>query len=112
MKVWIEGDNHRSRADPATTFSIGAGAWADPTPAEEDPRAEAARARRANDNWGSAGNASEVAAAVTQVGAFPLGNGSRDAALLVSLAAGSYTASVSGVGAATGTALVEMYVVP
>ena len=66
----------------------------------------------ANDNWGSAGNASEVAAAVTQVGAFPLGNGSRDAALLVSLAAGSYTASVSGVGAATGTALVEMYVVP
>ncbi len=64
-----------------------------------------------NDNWSSAANATEIAAAATQSGAFALASGSRDAAMLVSLAAGNYTVTVSGVGAATGTALVELYVV-
>lgn len=63
-----------------------------------------------NDNWGSAANAAEVAAAAAQVGAFALGSGSRDAAMLVTLPPGSYTAGVSGVGGTTGTALVEVYV--
>lgn len=65
-----------------------------------------------NDNWGSAGNANEIATAAAQVGAFTLTGTSRDAALLVNLPAGNYTATVSGVGATTGTALVELYLVP
>lgn len=64
-----------------------------------------------NDNWSSAANAAEIAAAATQSGAFALASGSRDAAMLVNLAAGSYSVTVNGVGATTGTALVELYVV-
>lgn len=64
-----------------------------------------------NDNWSSAANATDIAAAATSAGAFTLASGSKDAALLVTLGAGAYTASVSGVGGTTGTALVEIYVV-
>jgi formylglycine-generating enzyme required for sulfatase activity len=63
-----------------------------------------------NDNWSTASNAPEIAATATAVGAFTLTSGSRDAAILTSLPAGSYTAVVSGVGNTTGTALVEVYV--
>lgn len=66
----------------------------------------------ANDNWGAAANAAEITAAVRQAGAFALPANSRDAALLVSLRAGTYTARVAGAGGTTGTALVEIYVVP
>lgn len=65
-----------------------------------------------NDNWSSEGNAVQVAATAAQVGAFALPAGSRDAALLVTLPPGSYTAQVSGVGGTTGVALVEVYEVP
>ena len=65
-----------------------------------------------NDNWSSATNAAEIAAIAATVGAFPLPTGSNDAALVVVLPAGSYSAVVSGVGATTGTALVELYVAP
>ncbi len=65
-----------------------------------------------NDNWSTAANAAEVASAAAASGAFSLVAGSRDAALLVTLPAGAYTANVSGVGGTTGTALVEIYVVP
>ena len=65
-----------------------------------------------NDNWSSAVNASEITAAASATGAFAFSAGSKDAALVVTLPAGSYTASVSGVGNSTGTALVELYVVP
>lgn len=64
-----------------------------------------------NDNWGSAANFSEIKAAANANGAFTFADNSKDAALLVTLQAGAYTASVSGVGATTGTALVEIYVV-
>jgi hypothetical protein len=64
-----------------------------------------------NDNWSSAANAAEIASTATQVGAFALTSGSRDAAVLTTLEAGSYTAVVSGVASTTGTALVELYVV-
>ncbi|HEY1109423.1 MAG TPA: hypothetical protein VGE76_12340, partial [Opitutaceae bacterium] len=58
-----------------------------------------------NDNWqASAGDT------FTAVGAFALPASSRDAALLVTLAPGSYTAQVSGIGNTTGVALVEVYV--
>ena len=46
------------------------------------------------------------------VGAFQLDVGSRDAALLATLAPGSYTVQVSGVANGTGEALVEIYEVP
>ncbi len=62
-----------------------------------------------NDNWSSGVNAAEISAAATAVGAFALPAGSKDAALVASLPAGSYTAVVSGVGDTTGTALVELY---
>ncbi len=71
-----------------------------------------ANAIGSNDNWSGASNALEIAATAASVGAFSLVSGSKDAAMLVTLPAGTYTASVSGVGGATGTALVEIYVVP
>lgn len=62
-----------------------------------------------NDNWSENTNASEIAIVGAAAGAFPLGSGSRDAVLLVTLAPGSYTALVSGIGNSTGVALVEIY---
>jgi hypothetical protein len=62
-----------------------------------------------NDNWGGS---SALATAFVDVGAFALGAGSRDAAILAVLVPGSYTARVSGVGAASGLTLVEVYEVP
>jgi sugar lactone lactonase YvrE len=53
-----------------------------------------------------------LSAAFARVGAFALPAASNDAALLVTLAPGSYTVLVSGVANATGTALVEIYEVP
>jgi hypothetical protein len=63
-----------------------------------------------NDDWGGT---AALANAFAQVGAFSLAAGtSRDSALLVTLAPGSYTAQVSGVGNTIGVALVEVYEVP
>ncbi len=58
-----------------------------------------------NDNW----NAID-AATFTQVGAFPLPANSKDAVVVATLAAGSYTAQISGLGSApTGVAILEVY---
>jgi hypothetical protein len=65
-----------------------------------------------NDNWSLAANSAEIATTATAVGAFALAVGSKDAVILTTLTPGAYTAVVSGVGNATGTALVELYVVP
>ena len=65
-----------------------------------------------NDNWSAAANAAEISATASAVGAFALPAGSKDAALVASLPAGSYTAIVSGVANTTGTALVELYAIP
>lgn len=65
-----------------------------------------------NDNWSSNTNVAEINAATTSVAAFPLEPGSRDAALLLTLAPGNYTALVSGAGNTSGVALVEIYEVP
>ena len=64
-----------------------------------------------NDNWGGADVAALVAAQQA-VGAFPLPAGSKDAVLYLTLAPGAYTAQVTGVGAGTGVALVEIYQIP
>lgn len=59
-----------------------------------------------NDDWGGA---TRIATAASAVGAFALPPGSLDAALVATLPSGSYTVQVSGVGGATGVALVEIY---
>jgi hypothetical protein len=57
-----------------------------------------------NDNWESA-----LASTFAKVAAFAINAGSRDAALLVELPPGSYTAQVRGADGGTGDALVEVY---
>lgn len=65
-----------------------------------------------NDNWSTNANAADLAAVATQVGAFALPTAARDAALLVTLSPGNYTALVSGVDGTSGVALVEIFDVP
>jgi hypothetical protein len=66
-----------------------------------------------NDDWYDAPNSVSVAAAARSVGAFLLPPTSRDAALLLSLPPGSYTAQLSSTAASSvGNALVEVYEVP
>lgn len=68
-----------------------------------------------NDDWASdSTTASVTAAAAQRVGAFSLQGGGKDAAFLVTLAPGSYTAVVTGANGSesTGTALIEIYEVP
>lgn len=62
-----------------------------------------------NAGWGGG---AALRTAFTQVGAFELPASSADAALLVSLEPGAYTAQVAGAGNTTGVALVEVYEVP
>jgi hypothetical protein len=57
-----------------------------------------------NDNWSES-----LASLFGAVGAFGLTTGSRDAALVVSLPPGSYTAQVRGADGGTGEALIEIY---
>jgi hypothetical protein len=66
-----------------------------------------------NDDWSTAANAAQITSAATAAGAFGFDAGSSDSALLTTLPAGtSYTVQVSGKNATTGTAPVEIYVVP
>ncbi|HVU33786.1 MAG TPA: immunoglobulin domain-containing protein [Opitutaceae bacterium] len=62
-----------------------------------------------NDNWGGG---SALKAAFTTVGAFSLPDNSADAAMLITLQPGAYSAVVSGVNNTTGVALVELYEMP
>ena len=62
-----------------------------------------------NNDWGGT---APLTAAFASVGAFALPSTSKDAALLVTLAPGNYTAQVTGVNGTTGVALVEVYEVP
>ena len=71
-----------------------------------------ATALQQNDNWLAAPNAAQIGLAAGNAGAFALPANSRDAALLVTLDPGTYTAQVSGVDNTTGVALVEIYEVP
>jgi hypothetical protein len=67
-----------------------------------------------NDNWSTvAAEATATAAAGTQTGAFALVSGSKDAAVILTLNPGAYTAQVSAAdGTSTGVALVEIYELP
>ena len=62
-----------------------------------------------NDDWGTA---TGVAEASTITGAFALTAGSADAAVVITLPPGAYTAHVSGTAGGTGEALVEVYELP
>ena len=63
-----------------------------------------------NDDW--VDSSSVIFPVATRVGAFPIDARSKDAALLVTLAPGAYTAQVSGVNGGIGIGLVELYEVP
>jgi hypothetical protein len=74
-----------------------------------------------NDDWqtpvplagmSAPATAAEISAAATASGAFPLASGSKDAAVVLTLAPGAYTAFVSGANRMTGVALIEIYEVP
>jgi hypothetical protein len=65
-----------------------------------------------NDDWGSGDSAALVAPSGVAVGAFALDANSKDAALVLTLAPGVYTAQVSGADGGTGIALLEIYEVP
>lgn len=74
-----------------------------------------------NDDWETpqplsggqnAATAAELASAATSVGAFALSAGSADAALIVALSSGTYTAVLSGANNTTGAGMVEIYQLP
>jgi hypothetical protein len=60
-----------------------------------------------NDNWSAT-----LTTTFDSVGAYRFTAGSKDAALLITLQPGSYTAQLSGVGGTTGEGVVEVYEVP
>ena len=62
-----------------------------------------------NNDWGGALALSETASAV---GAFAIPPASKDAAILVTLAPGTYSVEVTGVGSQSGLAVIEVYDVP
>jgi uncharacterized delta-60 repeat protein len=86
---------------PALSVFGVTGVLADPVLTVHDATgAEIAR----NDDWPAA-----LASDFTSIGAFPLTAGSKDSALKITLAPGTYTARVTGAAATTGVALVEAY---
>jgi hypothetical protein len=64
-----------------------------------------------NDNW-DASDGAAIAAAAQAVGAFGLGSGAKDAAVLATLAPGAYTPVASDKTGASGLALFEVYEAP
>jgi hypothetical protein len=63
-----------------------------------------------NEGWA---NRAAIATAATQTGAFTLPTGSKDAAVLITLNPGAYTAQIkSAKNASSGVALIEIYEVP
>lgn len=63
-----------------------------------------------NNDWGTGNNAATLATESARVGAFALGAGSKDAALIIdTLQAGNYSVVVSGNAGASGVTLVEIY---
>lgn len=65
-----------------------------------------------NDDWSTGAAPATTSTVATEVGAFALPAGSKDAAFVVTLPAGAYTVQVSGANATTGLALVEIYEAP
>ena len=66
----------------------------------------------ANGNWTTPLDADATAEAAARVGAFPLAPASKDAALVVELPPGNYTAHVEPESGGAGAVLLEIYGVP
>ncbi len=64
-----------------------------------------------NDDWSTSTNKAAIVAATAKL-TFPFTEGSLDAAILITLSAGNYTALISGKNDTTGVALVEVYEIP
>jgi uncharacterized delta-60 repeat protein len=62
-----------------------------------------------NNDWGDAANPGDIIRAGLQLGVFALGTSSKDSALLVNFAPGTYTATISPADGATGVALLDIY---
>lgn len=62
-----------------------------------------------NAGWAAAANAAAVRAAAARAGAFPVSSVAADAALLVTLPPGPYTASLVSAGGTPGVGLIEVY---
>ncbi len=110
----IEGATSRTvliRAVGPTLANYGVGGFlADPQLELTQTVSGATVVIAGNDNWG--GNA-QIVSLGHAVGAFALASStSQDAALLVTLPPGIYSAKASGVGNTTGVALIEVYEVP
>lgn len=110
----IEGASPRTvliRAVGPTLAGYGVpGAMADPQLELKRTENGVSSVVATNDNWN--GDA-QIAAAMATVGAFNFqSTGSKDAAILITLQPGIYSAKASGVGNTTGVALVEVYEVP
>ena len=71
---------------------------------------EEAKLLRSNAGWTSDGFRHDLVVAAESVGAFPLAEGSADSAMILLVDPGLYTLQVVGVGAATGEAMAEIYV--
>jgi uncharacterized delta-60 repeat protein len=65
-----------------------------------------------NAGWSSSNDAAMIVSVSQQVGAFALPVGSADAAMIVNLDPGSYSAVVLGAGGTSGIAIVEVYDLP
>ena len=99
-------------AGPALTALGVPSALADPTIILTNPADTITYA--SNNDWGtptgvSAASAATLSAAFAGFTGFPFPTGSKDAAILVDLAPGSYTVKTSGTNNTTGVALVEVY---
>jgi len=62
-----------------------------------------------NEGWSTAANAAQIASAAASVGAFALDAGALDTAVLLTLDAGTYTATIKGLNGAVGDVLAEVY---
>ena len=62
-----------------------------------------------NDNWEVGNNLASLQTTTSSIGARALTAGSKDAALVVTLPAGAYTAQIEGTSATPGIALLEVY---
>lgn len=67
---------------------------------------------RENDNWEVGNDPTLVVDAATRTGATPLAAGSKDAAILMTLPPGIYSAQLFGANNGTGIGLIEVYEVP
>lgn len=90
-----------------TTFGVG-GALADPVLTLYS----GGQVIATNDRWSASPAAAAVATAGGRVGAFALPPNSEDAALLIAVAPGAYTAEVRGKANTEGVALLEIYEIP